>query len=184
MIKNVSTIILICFFSASVGAAKISAVENTAEFCYHIAKDNSLDLKIKHNVDIELPLSEIAKHTECEDKWNPQIDLYEIYEVDFPEEWNCTTLVPLWYVKTCEEVQDFFKNKKKSHLTKGVSHNCTTSEKQIDGRELEGRFILEITKHPKWSFKETHTYKFKKNFNVKISGQCSDKTFNSENDEE
>lgn len=182
--KYVFTIILMLLLSASIGAANISATKNDVEFCYQVAKNNSLDLKIERNADIELPLSEIEKYTICEDKWHPQIDLDEVYEVAFPKEWNCTTLEPLWYIKTCEELQNFFRNKEKTTLPKNVSHNCKISEERIDGRELKGRFILEIRKKPMRSAGETHSYKFTKIFNVKISGRCSDKTFNSKKDKE
>lgn len=69
---------------------------------------------------------------------------------------NCTTLEPLWYIKTCEELQIFFRNKEKTTLPKNVSHNCQISEELIDGRELKGRFILEIRKKPMRSAGETH----------------------------
>ena len=84
------------YFYAILFFIVLSYAENIAEFCFQPAKDASLDLKIKHNVDIELPLSEIAKYTICEDKWHPQVDLDVNYEIDFPKEWNCNTLVPLW----------------------------------------------------------------------------------------
>lgn len=73
-------------------AQTLSSKEDIAEFCFQVAKDGSLDLKIKRNIDIELPLLEVDKFVVCEDKWHPQMDLDEVYEVDFPEEWNCIPL--------------------------------------------------------------------------------------------
>ena len=155
-------------------AQTLSSKEDIAEFCFQVAKDGSLDLKIKRNIDIELPLLEIDQFVVCEDKWHPQMDLDEVYEVDFPKEWNCNTLVPLWYIKTCKELQDYFSNKKITKLSQNVSHNCEISEKQIDGRMLEARFILEIKKNPVRTFSEIHSYKFEKLFRAKVSGRCSD----------
>lgn len=155
-------------------ARTLSSKEDIAEFCFQVAKDGSLDLKIKRNIDIELPLLEVDKFVVCDDKWHPQMDLDEVYEVEFPKEWNCNTLEPLWYIKTCKELQDYFSNKKITKLSQNVSHNCETSEKQIDGRMLEARFILEIKKNPVRIFSEIHSYKFTKLFKAKVSGRCSD----------
>lgn len=173
MIKKTFATIMILLSSTSIAAANASADENMAELCFQTAKDNSLDLKIKRNVNIKLPLPEIEKYTVCEDKWHPQIDLDEVYEIDFPKEWNCNTLMPLWYIKTCDELQVFFKNKT-TVLPQNVSHNCVISEKQIDGRELKGRLVLEIRKKPMWPPSETHSYKFTKIIRLKINGRCSD----------
>lgn len=177
--KNISITILMFFLFVGSGITNLFASENIAEFCFQPAKDASLDLKIKHNVDIELPLSKIAKYTICEDKWHPQVDLDVNYEIDFPKEWNCNTLVPLWYIKTCEELQDYFENKKTIKLSEKVSHNCEIGEELINGSELKGRFILEIRKNPMRSSGEKHSYKFTKTLNIKIIGRCFDKTLDS-----
>ena len=131
------------------GAERLSAKEDVAEYCFRIAKNGSLDIVIKRNIDIELPLFEIEKIIEYNEKWYPEIDLYENYEIKFPEEWKCQTLIPLWYIKTFNELQVFFKNKTKSKLSDQVSHNCKINEKQIDGRGLEGNYILKIIKSTK-----------------------------------
>lgn len=52
--KYVFTIILMLLLSASIGAANISATKNEVEFCYQVAKNNSLDLKIERSAIIEL----------------------------------------------------------------------------------------------------------------------------------
>ena len=160
----------------------ISPKEDVAEFCFQVAKDNSLDLKIKRNIDIELPLIEIEKIIEYNEKWYPEIDLFENYEIKFPEEWKCQTLIPLWYIKTFDELQVFFKNKIKSKLSNLVSHNCKIKKNIIDNRELEGNYILKIEKSSKkiYGFQFTYgneksTYKYTKGFKAKVVGRCPDK---------
>lgn len=179
MIYKIFIVFLMLFCPANLWAASclqtLSSKEDVAEFCFQVAKDGSLDLKIKRNIDIELPLLEVDKFVVCDDKWHPQMDLDEVYEVEFPKEWNCNTLEPLWYIKTCKELQDYFSDKKITKLSQNVSHNCETSEKQIDGRMLEARFILEIKKNPVRIFSEIHSYKFTKLFKAKVIGLCSDK---------
>ena len=155
---------------------RLPSKEEVAEFCFLVTNDSSLDLKIKRNIDIELPLFEIEKIIEYNDKWHHQVDLHEIYEVDFPKEWNCNTLVPVWYIKTFDELKVYFKNKTKTRLSEMVSHNCEIRERVINGRELEGTYILEITKNS-WSLKGSSTYRFSKNFKVKITGLCPDKKY-------
>ena len=123
-------------------ARTISSKEDVAEFCFHMAKDSSLDLKIKHNIDIELPLFEIEKVIEYNEKWYPEIDLSEDYEIKFPEEWKCQTLVPLWYVKTFNELHVFFKNKTKSKLSNLVSHNCEIKKMLSTIENLKGIIFL------------------------------------------
>ena len=163
-------------------ARTISSKKDVAEFCFQVAKDGSLDLKIKHNIDIELPLFEIEKVIEYNEKWYPEIDLSEDYEIKFPEEWKCQTLVPLWYVKTFNELHVFFKNKTKSKLSNLVSHNCEIKKNVIDNRELEGNYILKIEKSSKkiYGFQFTYgneksTYKYTKGFKAKVVGRCFDK---------
>ena len=156
-------------------AQRLSSKEVVAEFCFRTAKDSSLDLKIKRNIDIELPLFEIEKIIEYNEKWDGQIDLSEDYKIKFPEEWKCQTLIPLWYIKTFNELQLFFKNKTKSKLSDQVSHNCKINEKQIDGRELEGTYALEIRKYSMNLTKEKSTYRYTKGFKAKVIGRCLDK---------
>ena len=153
-------------------AQRISSKENVAEFCFRTAKGGSLDLNIKHNIDIELPLFEIEKIIEYNEMWHFQIDLSEIYEIKFPEEWECQTLVPLWYIKTFNELQEFFKNKTKSKLSNLVSHNCRIKKDIIDNRELEGEYTLEIRKYSVNRTKEKSTYRFTKGFKAKVVGRC------------
>ena len=155
-------------------ARTISSKEDAAEFCFQVAKDSSLDLKIKHNIDIELPLFEIEKIIEYNEKWHHQVDLYEIYEIEFPKDLNCNTLVPVWYIKTFYELQDYFNNKTKTRLSELVSHNCKVREELINGRELGGEYILEIRKYS-WRLEGNSTYRFTKGFKVKIDGPCPDK---------
>ena len=154
---------------------RLSAKDDVAEFCFRTAKDNSLELKIKHNIDIELSLFEIEKIIDYNEMWYPEIDLSEIYEIKFPEEWKCQTLVPLWYIKTFNELQEFFKNKTKSKLSNLVSHNCKIKNNIIDDQELEGTYVLEIRKYSKNLTKEKSTYKFTKGFKAKVVGRCPDK---------
>lgn len=176
---KIFTFILILLLPASIWAVSwaqtLSSKEDIAEFCFQVAKDGSLDLKIKRNIDIALPLFEINKYIEYNEMWHGQIDLSEIYEIKFPEEWKCQTLLPLWYVKTSNELQEFFKNKTKSKLSDQVSHNCRINEKQIDGRELEGKYILEIRKHSRKTFKKKSSYRYTQEFNAKVIGRCPDK---------
>ena len=158
---------------------RLSAKDDVAEFCFRTAKDSSLELKIKHNIDIELPLFEIEKIIDYNEMWYPEIDLSEIYEIKFPEEWKCQTLVPLWYIKTFNELQEFFKNKTKSKLSDQVSHHCKINGKQIDGRGLEGKYIFKIEKSTKEKYgyqfirgKEKSTYRFTKEFKAKVADRC------------
>jgi len=157
------------------GAERLSAKEDVAEYCFRVAKNGSLDLKIKRNIDIELPLFEIEKIIEYNEKWDGQIDLSEDYKIKFPEEWKCQTLIPLWYIKTFNELQVFFKNKTKSKLSNLVSHNCKIKNNIIDDQELEGTYVLEIRKYSKNLTKEKSTYKFTKGFKAKVVGRCPDK---------
>lgn len=156
-------------------AQTLSSKENIAKFCFRDIKGSSFDLEIKHNIDIVLPLFEINKYIEYNEMWHGQIDLSEIYEIKFPEEWKCQTLLPLWYVKTSNELQEFFKNKTKSKLSDQVSHNCRINEKQIDGRELEGKYILELRKHSRKTFKKKSSYRYTQEFNAKVIGRCPEK---------
>lgn len=175
---KIFTFILILLLPASIWAVSwaqtLSSKEDIAEFCSQVAKDGSLDLKIKRNIDIELPLFEIEKIIEYNEKWDGQIDLSEDYKIKFPEEWKCQTLIPLWYIKTFNELQVFFKNKTKSKLSNLVSHNCKIKNNIIDDQELEGTYVLEIRKYSKNLTKEKSTYKFTKGFKAKVVGQCSD----------
>ena len=152
----------------------LSSKEDVAEFCFRTAKDGSLDLEIKRNIDIELPLFEIEKIIEYNEKWDGQIDLSEDYKIKFPEEWKCQTLIPLWYIKTFNELQEFFKNKTKSKLSDQVSHNCRINEKQIDGRELEGEYVLKISKSLGFPQKARSKYTYTKGFKAKVVGKCSE----------
>ena len=99
-----------------VWTANLFAAEREARFCFQTTKDSSITLTIKRNIDIELSLIEIKNYIVCEDKWHPQIDLDIAYEVVFPEEWNCVTLVPVWSIMTCEELQKFFSDEKNKAL--------------------------------------------------------------------
>ena len=186
MIRKILTFLLMLFCPANLWAVssvqRLSSKEDVAEYCFRVAKNGSLDLEIKRNIDIELPLFEIEKIIEYNEKWYPEIDLYENYEIKFPEEWKCQTLIPLWYIKTFNELQVFFKNKTKSKLSDQVSHNCKINEKQIDGRGFEGNYILKIIKSTKeicgFQFimgKEKSIYKFTKGFKAKVVGRCPEK---------
>ena len=75
----------------------------------------------------------------------------------------------------CNELQEFFKNKTKSKLSDQVSHNCRINEKQIDGRELEGKYILEIRKHSRKTFKKKSSYRYTQEFNAKVIGRYPEK---------
>ena len=156
-------------------AQRLSSKEDVAEFCIQVAKDGSLDLKIKHNIDIVLPLFEINKYIEYNEMWHSQINLSEYYEIKFPEEWKCQTLVPLWYIKTSNQLQEFFKNKTKSKLSDQVSHNCRIKKNIIDNRELEGTYVLEISKFSEFLNNAHSNYKYTKGFKAKIVGRCPDK---------
>ena len=176
---KIFTFILILLLPASIWAVSwaqtLSSKEDIAEFCFQVAKDASLDLKIKRNIDIELPLFEIEKIIEYNEKWDPQIDLKDDYEIDFPKEWNCQTLLPVWYIKTFNELQVFFNDKKRSKLSNLVLHNCKIKKDIINNQEIEGKYILEIRKYSMKLTKERSTYRFTKGFKVKITGPCSDK---------
>lgn len=63
-------------------AQTLSSKENIAKFCFRDIKGSSLDLEIKHNIDIVLPLFEINKYIEYNEMWHGQIDLSEI--LNFP----------------------------------------------------------------------------------------------------
>ena len=183
MIAQIITLFSILLISTNSWAVswaqRISSKDDVAEFCFRTAKDSSLELKIKHNIDVELPLFEIEKIIDYNEMWYPEIDLSEIYEIKFPEEWKCQTLVPLWYIKTFNELQEIFKNKTKSKLSDQVSHHCKINGKQIDGRELEGKYIFKIEKSTKEKYgyqfirgKEKSTYRFTKGFKAKVADRC------------
>ena len=174
------------FFPANLWAASclqgLSSKEDVAEFCFRTAEDGSLDLEIRRTIGVALPLFEIEKIIEYNEKWYPGIDVFENYEIKFPEEWRCRTLVPLWFTKTFDELQEFFKNKVNTKLSDQVSHNCEINDKQINGRELEGNYNLEIIKSNKeicgYQFitgKEKSIYRYTKGFKAKVVGRCLDK---------
>ena len=147
---------------------------NIVEFCFRSAKDSSIELEIKRNIEIDLLLSEINKYIEYSDMWFPQLDLHEIYEVDFPKEWNCKTLLPLWHVRTFDGLQDYFSKKMKTKLSDYVKHKCEIRKKKIDERELDGAYQLEIRKKLKNAPLDSHVYQYTKKFKAKVRGRCSD----------
>lgn len=158
-------------------AQHFSSKNDTAKFCIQVDKMGNISLEIKENIVIKMPLPEIQQAVACSDDkygWHGQIDLMEDYEIDFPKEWECTTLVPLMKIKTCVDLQkNYLGDGIKRKLSKDVSHECEgVHGKQIDGQILAGTFRFKTSKYNEWEWNEIFSYEFKKGFKVKIDGLC------------
>lgn len=172
---------ILILFSADVWALsyaqRLITKKDTANFCIRIEKNGELSLEIKDNIGIKMPLPEIEQAIACNNNeygWAGQIDLTENYEIDFPETWDCTTLVPLVSLETCRELQEnFLGDKIKRTLSKKVSHKCySASIEQVDGQVLDGEFHFKTSKSNELGREDSFSYEYTKRFKVRIDGLC------------
>lgn len=180
-------IVFVFLFSTDVWAKSWSQIislskRDTAISCIKDAEDGYLELKIKRNIDIPLPLTEIEKFLENDGKWNLEDEqwshglLQDVYNVNFLNDLEkmCTSLQPLWRNMYGDDLQEYFKNKTKAKLSDLVVNRCRVGEKQINGRVFEAMYILEISRTPMIEYWTTHEFKYTRGFFFKVDGLCPD----------
>ena len=180
-------IVFALLFSTEVWAKSWSQIislskRDTATSCIKDAEDGYLELRIKHNIDIPLPLTEIKNFLENDVKWNLEDEewsrslLSDVYDVKFPKdlERECTSLHPLWRTLSGDDLQEYFKNKTKAKLSDLVVNRCRVGEKTINGRVFEAEYILEISRTPMIEYWTRHEYKYTRDFFFKVEGRCPD----------
>lgn len=131
---------------------------------YKKTEDGYLELKVKRNIDISLPLKELKPFYANDEKWSPQSFLQDNYEVNFPEWLHCNTFIRPWSVKSSRELQEYFESKAKTKLSYDVENNCNIDENQIDGQVFEGKYFLEIIKIPMIDSREEYKFTFTRSF--------------------